>query len=180
MKYIPSLDGLRCLAVLLVLFVHGHYGYFKGGWIGVDIFFVLSGYLITNLIQTEYTATGLLSFKKFYVRRALRLFPPLILGVILGNALWPYTLSSSDTPDQTLATLAGLFYFANCISPAYMANLDPLWSLSVEEHFYFIWPLMMVGFVLPASRQTRIIFLVISLLAIATFRVYTYNLAQPI
>ncbi len=74
-QYTPTFDGLRCIAVLCVLLTHASPVFFKGGWIGVDLFFVLSGYLITSLLQNEYYASGNISFAKFYVRRALRLFP---------------------------------------------------------------------------------------------------------
>ena len=110
--YIPSLDVLRGFAVLLVLFLHGSYGFFKGGWIGVDLFFVLSGYLITSLLLNEYINSGKISILKFYARRALRLFPPLILSILLANALWSSTELYTGA-NRWQATIAALFYFTN-------------------------------------------------------------------
>lgn len=73
MHYYPALDGIRALAVALVLLVHGTYGQFRGGFVGVDIFFVLSGFLITRNLRDEYATTRAISFTQFYLRRARRL-----------------------------------------------------------------------------------------------------------
>ena len=90
-QYTPTFDGLRCIAVLCVLLTHASSGFFKGGWIGVDLFFVLSGYLITSLLQNEYYTSGNISFAKFYARRALRLLPALLVCVTMANLLWQFT-----------------------------------------------------------------------------------------
>jgi peptidoglycan/LPS O-acetylase OafA/YrhL len=178
--YVPALDGIRCLGVGLVLLIHGYYGYFPGGWIGVDLFFVLSGYLITTLIEREHRPGGRFSFRGFYRRRAFRLFPPLILSLLLANALWTYTADDVETPDRLLATLSGLFYVANLVSPTYMGTLGPLWSLSVEEHFYLVWPLVMVGFLGKLSVKGRALVLIISLIGVSLFRIYIFGLARPV
>jgi peptidoglycan/LPS O-acetylase OafA/YrhL len=90
-QYIESLDSLRGLAVLVVVLFHGSHGLFAGGWIGVELFFVLSGYLITSLLHREYLTSGNISLSKFYARRALRLLPVLVMGVLIANILWPFT-----------------------------------------------------------------------------------------
>lgn len=141
-RYIPSFDGLRCIAVLSVLLLHGSYGLIKGGWVGVDLFFVLSGYLITSLLQHEYQISGRISLKHFYIRRALRLLPPLLLCTALGNIVWPYVLPYYPYANRAMATLSSLFYFANCVPKTLLGPFDHLWSLSVEEHFYFLWPIL--------------------------------------
>ena len=109
-KYIPSFDGIRAIAVILTLLLHASYGVFKGGWIGVDLFFMLSGYLITSLLQNEYSLTNNISFTKFYIRRALRLFPPLIISIALGNILWTFS-ANHQSANRIIASLSGFFIF---------------------------------------------------------------------
>lgn len=173
--YLPSLDVLRGFAVLLVLFLHGSYGFFKGGWIGVDLFFVLSGYLITSLLLNEYNNSGKISIPKFYARRALRLFPPLILSILLANALWSFTELYMGA-DRWLATIAALFYFTNLIPGNVSGNMAHLWSLSVEEHFYFFWPFITSLVLVRLSYRNSIFCLIVIILAVATFRIVAYNL----
>src|SRR3954469_13673954 len=88
--YIPALDGFRCLCILLVVAAHVGNG-FKGGFIGVDLFFVLSGYLITNVLLKDYQETGRIGFRSFYWRRVCRLLPALLLLLLLAGALWHIT-----------------------------------------------------------------------------------------
>ena len=136
----PVLDGVRGVSVLAVMFLHG--GLFwmgQGGFLGVDIFFVLSGFLITALLLQEMDQTGTVSFKNFYIRRGLRLLPALITVVavcILGIVLF-------STPDQVSAksksVLIALFYLSNWL-PVY-PPLFHTWSLGIEEQFYIVWPL---------------------------------------
>lgn len=172
-QYIESLDSLRGLAVLVVLLFHGSYGLFAGGWIGVDLFFVLSGYLITSLLQNEYLTSGNISLSKFYARRALRLLPPLIIGVLIANILWPFT--NLPGGNQLVASIAAIFYSTNLISDVVAGNMSHLWSLSVEEHFYFIWPVVVLFFVFRISLRNRILFLIILIFSLAVFRIFTYN-----
>ena len=172
-QYIQSLDSLRGFAVVAVLFFHCSYGIFAGGWIGVDLFFVLSGYLITSLLQNEFSASGNISLSKFYARRALRLLPPLIITVILANVLWPTT--HLPRADQFLATMGSLFYSTNLIADHISGNMSHLWSLSVEEHFYFIWPVVVLFFIFRISLNKRIVFLGILILALAIFRIFVFN-----
>lgn len=139
----PALDGLRAIAVLVVMAHHGYVPGFRGGSIGVDIFFVLSGFLITSLLLEEWDRTDGISFRKFYLRRVLRLLPALLLlllfvevyalGALRGPRLW----------QMQKAVLAVLFYASNWFSIARPDGLGPLahaWSLSIEEQFYLLWP----------------------------------------
>ena len=173
--YIPSLDVLRGFAVLLVLFLHGSYGFFKGGWIGVDLFFVLSGYLITSLLLNEYINSGKISILKFYARRALRLFPPLILSILLANALWSFTELYTGA-NRWQATIAALFYFTNLIPGNVSGNMAHLWSLSVEEHFYLFWPFITSLFFVKLSYRNSIFGLIVIIFAVAIFRIVAHNL----
>lgn len=173
-KYIPSFDSLRGLAALFVLLLHGSYGFFSGGFIGVDLFFVLSGYLITSILYHEYRTTNGISFSKFYIRRAIRLFPPLLICIGLANLLWYFGLAK-PAGNEILATVASLFYFSNYISGAFLGNMAHLWSLSVEEHFYLFWPLLMVFFVFRAPDKNRMYFFIFILVLIALMRVFLFN-----
>lgn len=140
---IPSLDGIRALAVALVFFAHGGMAGFVPGGLGVTIFFILSGYLITTLLRREHRARGELRLGAFYLRRLLRLMPPLLI-VVAASAL----LSASGVIGGEFSLrglLSVLFYFANYHSIAY--NFDGLpeglgvaWSLAVEEHYYLLYP----------------------------------------
>lgn len=172
--HISAFDGLRGLAVFSVMIFHGSYGYFPGGFLGVDLFFVISGYLITSLLYVEFEEKRSISFGKFYARRALRLIPALIIGIILANLLWDYT----ELPpgyDRTIATLAGLFYFTNLVFDYVCGNLNHLWSLSVEEHFYLIWPVTVAYFLFKLTNKNKIIFLVILIFASTLFRIVAFH-----
>jgi peptidoglycan/LPS O-acetylase OafA/YrhL len=138
--YVPALDGIRAVAILSVLGYH----YFlipRGGTVGVDVFFVLSGFLITTLLLEERFENGRVSLRAFYVRRARRLFPALAVMISIYLAL--STIAGSD---RLLAAVLSVFYVGNLVD-AYGhtrllvdANLDSLWSLAQEEQFYVLWP----------------------------------------
>jgi peptidoglycan/LPS O-acetylase OafA/YrhL len=140
----PSLDGLRAVAVALVIGFHS-FPYFPGGWVGVDIFFVLSGFLITSILMREFNQTGRISLMNFYMRRVLRLAPA-YFSVILF--LLVVSLFSSTGAEIRLAALASALYVLNWAMttgwwPAgYSAHL---WSLAAEEQFYLIWPMALVA-----------------------------------
>ncbi|MGP0029925.1 MAG: acyltransferase family protein [Acidimicrobiales bacterium] len=148
--HIPGLDGIRALAVLAVLGFHGGVPGFGGGNIGVDIFFVLSGFLITSLLVGEWEKSGTISFRSFYERRARRLLPALM---VLMGLICVYAAYYAE-PD-TLSTLRGdalstLGYVANWrfifSHQSYFVHYGPpspllhTWSLAVEEQFYLVWP----------------------------------------
>ena len=189
-QYTLSFDGLRGIAVLCVLLAHAapwkynHMGIIigtspglsKGGWIGVDLFLVLSGYLITSLLQNEYYTSGNISFAKFYARRALRLLPPLLICLAMANVLWQFTPHYyRPGPNRLLATLAGLFYFANLPPWKVVGMLGHLRSLSVEEHFYLIWPILVSMFLFRVSPRNRVLFLTITVFLIAALRIFVFH-----
>ena len=127
---INSLDGLRGIAILSVLLIH--HGLFNNGWMGVDLFFVLSGFLITQLLRKDRFEP--LFWKRFYIKRATRILPPLVLTVALGYAFTPGA--------KALIALGYLLSFSGFIELTrhHILALGPLWSLAVEEHFYLVWP----------------------------------------
>jgi peptidoglycan/LPS O-acetylase OafA/YrhL len=147
--YVPALDGLRAIAIVLVLGIHD-FGFPPGGTVGVDLFFVLSGFLITTLLLEERDATGRNRLHAFYLRRARRLLPA--LGALLIVYLVATTASGHA---HFLPVAAGAFYFGNIIlaSGHHMFGLGRLWSLAEEEQFYLVWPLLLLLF----ARSRRIV-----------------------
>lgn len=149
MQYTPGLDGLRAVAIAMVLAFHARVPMAGGGLIGVDVFFVLSGFLITKLLSAELADTGRVAIMRFYGRRALRLYPTflLLLAAFLAAApLWWPTL-----PAWQYAAISGLYLtdYAVALFDVPLV-LSYTWSLAVEEHFYLIWPLL-----LPAVMRAR-------------------------
>ena len=143
-RYIPELDGLRAIAALLVILFHSdREGPFQGGFIGVDIFFVLSAFLITSILVDEQDQTGTVRLGRFYWRRAIRLMPALLFFLAVYLALAP--LFFPGYPHLRDAVIAGL-YVSNFAFVA--AQLPPFishtWSLAAEEQFYLLWPLTLL------------------------------------
>ncbi len=162
-SYIPSLDGIRAVAVLAVIFYHLGYGWAQGGLLGVDVFFVLSGYLITDLLLAEYKRNGFIQLRTFWLRRARRLLPALfvMLFVILG---WVTLFNQAQLPQVRNDLLPAIFYYSNWWfifeHVSYFAKFGPpsplghLWSLAIEEQFYLIWPLVII-FVLKITKSKK-------------------------
>jgi peptidoglycan/LPS O-acetylase OafA/YrhL len=149
--HVPGLDGLRGVAIAAVTGFH-FFG-LRGGFFGVDLFFVLSGFLITTLLFEELDATGRVSLRSFYLRRARRLLPG--LGAFL--LVMAFLASVSYTPGELAAMVAsGAFYCLNVVGvlghpPFLEGPLGHLWSLAEEEQFYLLWPILLVT----ASRRMR-------------------------
>lgn len=134
-----ALDGLRALAVLIVLLAHGGLPYPRSGGVGVDIFFVLSGFLITGILSHEAAVSGTVSLKNFYARRILRLTPCLLLTCLLVALLH----RSFREPVPGDAMLIAVTYTANWAMAIFDKDLGMLghcWSLSIEEQYYLFWP----------------------------------------
>ena len=147
---VRGLDGLRAVAVLLVLGYHAHLGVFSGGYAGVDIFFVLSGFLITSLLISEFDSTGRIHLKFFWARRALRLLPALAVVILLSLAIlavqYRFMHFSAATVSKTLLTIPFALLYCTNLMRVFGLNgngglLAHTWSLSVEEQFYILWPL---------------------------------------
>ncbi|MDM4761464.1 acyltransferase family protein [Galbitalea sp. SE-J8] len=161
---IPGLDGIRALAVIAVLVFHLLPGALDGGYIGVDVFFVLSGFLITGLLLRERDRSGGIRLRRFWQRRARRLLPALTAAVLACSAaaflvggdvlvdLWRQVLGAATFSYNWLDVLRGGDYFDDA-SPELFRNL---WSLAVEEQFYALWPIAVLGLCLVRSRRLRV------------------------
>jgi peptidoglycan/LPS O-acetylase OafA/YrhL len=138
------LDGLRGLAILAVLAYH--LNLVSGGFLGVDIFLVLSGFLITTLLAEEWQRCGSISLKRFYLRRALRLFPAL-LTLLLACGVITLFRPADEAPVLRKEIVVAACYVANwpALHHSAMPTLAHTWSLSLEEQFYVIWPLLLYG-----------------------------------
>lgn len=183
--YRPGLDGLRALAILSVMAGHTWGWLVPGAFIGVDIFFVLSGFLITTLLLEERARTGRVSLRKFYARRALRLLPALG-ALVVAATVW--ILVTSPTPLRT-ASIHGLpaviLYSSNWLFGLFRVDLGIFghtWSLSLEEQFYLLWPAALLGILAwrRATAKTALIACVaaIVLAAALRWRVADLNLSE--
>lgn len=175
-RYLPGLDGIRAIAVLAVIGYHLSASWVPGGLLGVGVFFVLSGYLITDLLLAEHRRSGAISFRHFWARRARRLLPALfvMLFVVLG---WATLLDRVQLPALRSDLPAAVLYVSNWWfifhHVSYFARFGPpspighLWSLAVEEQFYLLWPILVVlGLRFLHRRRTRV--LVVLALAVAS------------
>jgi peptidoglycan/LPS O-acetylase OafA/YrhL len=140
---IPSLDGIRAIAVSLVFFAHSGFQDLVPGGLGVTLFFVLSGYLITTLMRIERSRTGTIRFGNFYLRRLVRLMPPLFVVVAVAGLLAAAAVIGGRF--TTGGLLAALFYFGNYFAIAqdfngFPAGIGVVWSLAIEEHYYLFYP----------------------------------------
>jgi peptidoglycan/LPS O-acetylase OafA/YrhL len=173
--YIPALDGLRALAVMAVLFYHGDVKWMPGGYLGVDVFFVISGYLITCLLLGDWRQYHAIRFGRFYLRRARRLLPALFL--MLGVVALYSVLFLPDTLSELRGELfAAVAYIENWwlvfhdVSYFVAAGRPPLlrhlWSLAVEEQFYLVWPLMLAVILKFWGSDRRKVFGIVAGLAV--------------
>jgi peptidoglycan/LPS O-acetylase OafA/YrhL len=140
---IPSLDGIRALAVGLVFFAHSGFENLVPGGLGVTIFFVLSGYLITTLMRIEHARSGVISYRSFYLRRLLRLMPPLFIVVAAAGLLAAASIIDGGFTPGGL--FSALFYFGNYHVILHDFRGMPegiglVWSLAIEEHYYLFYP----------------------------------------
>ncbi len=185
-RYVRALDGVRSIAIVLVLLFHYPWGDQRwgsnpvgGGFLGVDVFFVLSGFLITSLLLQERADTGAVSLRSFYARRALRLLPA--FGVLFAIAIVARFAFVQPAQRPTwFGVFAMAAYFANWVQLWVHEPLGPLfghtWSLAIEEQFYVVFPLVFVGFAwLRASRRTLGLALFAAAAASAAWRAYLWK-----
>jgi len=185
-RFIPHVQGLRAIAVLLVVLYHFWPGRLPGGYVGVDVFFVISGFLITGHLMREIDATGGVRLAQFWARRARRLLPASLL-VLLFCALCvmsPYLMPTSALPGEVREILASTFYVENwylALNSADYLNhagspttVQHYWSLSLEEQFYVMWPLLMllaawIAVKWARGRRRQVVVLTLGIVSIASF-----------
>lgn len=163
----PDIEGLRALAVMLVVAYHARVPFISGGFVGVDVFFVVSGFLITGLITEEIGRTGKLNLASFYGRRARRLLPAAALTIAVSLAVGALIASPLEQLDFSKSAAAAAFYFSNFWfirtgGGYFHTNLasNPslhTWSLAVEEQFYLFWPVLILLVSRSKQRQHRLI-----------------------
>ncbi|MDA8227583.1 MAG: acyltransferase, partial [Desulfitobacterium hafniense] len=161
--YMPGLDGLRALAVFAVIAYHLNLTWVPGGLLGVSLFFVLSGYLITNILLKQWEQSGAIDLKDFWLRRARRLLPALFV-MLAGVMSWVMLCAPERMAGLKQEALAAVFYTSNWYlifhQVSYFESFGPpsplghLWSLAVEEQFYLFWPLLL-GLGLRYLRQRK-------------------------
>jgi len=172
----PSLDGVRALAVAAVILFHAGNVYATGGFVGVDIFLVLSGFLITTLLLRELHANGRVAFKEFWLRRARRLLPALILVLLAVAIFGAFVASDDEVPGLRGDLLGSLFYVQNwrlvLSGQSYFAAfgspspLRHMWSLAIEEQWYLVWPLVLSIIVTVTRRNYHLV--IATILGLAT------------
>src|ERR671913_1335333 len=189
LSYSPGLDGLRALAVMAVLLYHADLGWIPGGFLGVEVFFVISGYLITALLLAEWRTEGSVDVKAFWMRRARRLLPALYV-LLVATLAYAVVFLPGEVAGLRADVLAALGYVTNWYlvlgHESYFeaigrpSLLKHLWSLAVEEQFYLLWPLV-VAFPLSVGarrwRQRRV--LIVALTGAAASAVLMAALYRP-
>jgi peptidoglycan/LPS O-acetylase OafA/YrhL len=180
----PFLDGIRGIAIILVMLFHTRDPILPGGHIGVNIFFVLSGFLITSILVEEWSRSRRIDFRRFYLRRGLRLLPGLFALVVavvaiktaadqVGISYW------EDERSIWWSAAAAIFYFANWVKAFNLYELGALthtWSLSIEEQFYLIWPVALLLMLRAGWRFVSMIYaLICAAIGSALLRLYLFD-----
>ncbi|WP_438352814.1 acyltransferase family protein [Microbacterium sp. CJ88] len=185
-RFLPHVQGLRAIAVLFVVLYHFWPARLPGGYVGVDIFFVISGFLITGHLMRELTATGSVRLAQFWARRARRLLPASLLvllfcGLVVAS---PYLMPTSALPNEVREIISSTFYVENwtlALNSADYLNhsgnpttVQHYWSLSLEEQFYVLWPLLMllaawIGVKFFRGATRRSVLIVLGAVSIASF-----------
>ncbi|MGV0390432.1 acyltransferase family protein [Corynebacterium phoceense] len=186
LRLVPGLDGLRGLAVLAVVIYHFFGDVLPGGYLGVDMFFVLSGFLITSLLVREFRVTGRISLKDFWVRRFRRILPAAVTVLVICTAI--VAAIGGDLAVGIREQFLGTLFFVNnwtqiATSQSYFADNEiqvfaHYWSLAVEEQFYLIWPLLIAGLFIVVRRYPRRVPIIVSVVlaaasAVAMWFIYT-------
>ena len=183
-QYRPGLDGLRALAVAAVFLYHARIDWLPGGFLGVDLFFVLSGYLITSLLLVEWEARNRIDLVRFWMRRARRLLPALVL-VVLASLILASIFARQDLSHTRSDVVSSLLYYMNwhliVANHSYfnvMGNpslLGHVWSLAVEEQFYIVWPLILVPCLVLVGRKRLPMLVIAGIAASAALMWILYN-----
>ncbi|MER7445849.1 acyltransferase [Microbacterium sp. NPDC097977] len=173
LAYTPALDGLRAVGVLFVMALHGAKPFFVPGAFGVDIFFVLSGFLITTILWYEHEKLGRLRLRRFYLRRFIRLYPAL-LATLAVTMIFGLTLDP-DRRGFLIHTIGSALYLSPVTDARYGSPMfhGHMWSLAAEEYFYLVWPLLLILMMrLRLSWKTMAAFMIILGLGMNAVRVY--------
>lgn len=167
---IHSLDGMRAVSIIIVFFSHAGYGKIIPGTFGVNVFFFISGLLITTLLRREFDKDGAISLKKFYIRRSLRIIPPLLFVIIFSAIFCDYSIVPGVVDAKTIFSqvLFSANYWQMYGDYRGIEGLEVLWSLAVEEHFYMFWPMLFLFFV--NNRQSAKVWLAGSVMFFMTWR----------
>jgi peptidoglycan/LPS O-acetylase OafA/YrhL len=183
-QYRPGLDGLRALAVVAVFLYHARIDWLPGGFLGVDLFFVLSGYLITSLLLVEWEARNRIDLFRFWMRRARRLLPALVV-VVLASLILASIFARQDLAHTRSDVAGSLLYYMNwhliAANHSYfnvMGNpslLGHVWSLAVEEQFYIVWPLILVPCLVLVGRKRLPMLVIAGIAASATLMWVLYT-----
>ena len=186
-KYRPDVEGLRAVAIWLVVLFHIGFHQFQAGYVGVDVFFVISGFVITGLLLRERTSSGRTGFLAFYARRARRILPAALIVIVASLVATALLLGHRDavltaSDSRWTALFLGNFHFASVtpnIAVVRFAPLQQLWSLSVEEQFYLVYPalfaLLLIGHRSLAHRRRLVIGLVAIVLISFALAVVSYK-----
>ena len=178
-KKIPALNGIRAFSVILVVAAHCGFGNIIPGGFGVTVFFFLSGFLITTLLTLEAKNTNSINIPHFYIRRCIRLYPAFIIIISIAYLLAYFNIIGGKA--TVIGAVAQVFYFANYYNIFFEgvkstpAGTGILWSLSVEEHFYFVYPILFALFVLKINRKSLLILLIFLITFILLWRLYLVN-----
>jgi len=186
--YRPGLDGLRALAVAAVFLYHARIDWLPGGFLGVDLFFVLSGYLITSLLLVEWEARNRIDLRRFWLRRARRLLPALVV-VVLGALILASIFARHDLAQTRSDAVSSLLYYTNwheiIANHSYFnlrgnpSLLQHTWSLAIEEQFYIVWPLLLVPGLVLVGRRRLPMLVIAGIAASAALMWILYNPSDP-
>ncbi len=174
--YRPEIDGLRAFAVLIVIFFHLDIPFFNGGYVGVDIFFVISGYLISSIILNDLKKNKF-TLKNFYLRRIRRIIPILSFVILVSSFVSFFILLPYQLVDYSFSAISSIFFFSNFYFWQYSGYFSPnsntlpllhSWSLSIEEQYYIIYPVILIIFLkyLNFQKFILILFICLSLLSV--------------
>jgi len=189
LAYMPALDGIRGVAIVVIMGYHGGVFLTRGGFYSLDTFFALSGFLITSLLIAEWQRTGTVRLRTFWARRARRLLPGILL-MLLGVALFAgYLIPAGTYPTLRGDGIASLLYYANWhfiasgsnyfVQTGLTSPLTHMWSLAVEEQFYVLWPLIVLAvFSVAKSRRLLLALCVLGTAASAADMAVRYSVAN--